>query len=99
MLSEDKSEGHSESHLFVWIPRDYWDILELNRKDLLIFFLNYHPKKTQIVVFNITNLFKKATSDLKEFELGTRFRDIIPETHPNDILEPSKIKKVVICAG
>jgi len=44
-------------------------------------------------------LFKKATSDLKEFELGTRFRDIIPETHPNDILEPSKIKKVVICAG
>lgn len=31
--------------------------------------------------------------------MGTRFRDVIPESFPSEVNEPSKIKKVVICAG
>lgn len=36
---------------------------------------------------------------MKEFDQGTRFRDIIPEQFANELNEPSQIKKVVLCAG
>lgn len=59
------------------------------------------PFRKPLVSFNSKRLLRyaRATSELKEFGLGTRFRDIIPEAHLEEVNEPAQIKKVVLCSG
>lgn len=42
---------------------------------------------------------KDAMSDIEEFGPGLRFRRVLDEAFPQNLVEPSKIRKVLLCSG
>lgn len=42
---------------------------------------------------------KLAVSDVSEFEAGTRFHRVYDETHPSELVEADKVRRVVLCTG
>lgn len=42
--------------------------------------------------------FKGATSNIEDFDEGTKFLPLITDSHPN-LVAPEKVRKVVLCSG
>lgn len=45
------------------------------------------------------NFLIKATSNIEEFNQGRRFQKVYPETYPDSLVEPEKIRRVILCSG
>jgi len=43
--------------------------------------------------------YKGAASDLDEFKLAYRFRRVLYEKYPEELVEPAKVRKVICCSG
>jgi len=43
--------------------------------------------------------YRGASSNFEEFGEGTRFRRVLEEQYPTELVQDSKIKKVILCSG
>jgi 2-oxoglutarate dehydrogenase E1 component len=58
------------------------------------------PYRKPMIVISPKKLlkFKDATSNIEDFEEGTRFKYLLHDCHPN-LVAPEQVKKVIFCSG
>mmetsp|Transcript_17393 Transcript_17393/g.15304 ORF Transcript_17393/g.15304 Transcript_17393/m.15304 type:complete len:886 (+) Transcript_17393:459-3116(+) len=91
----DRERPMRETNIQICVPTTASNIFHLLRRQLR------RKYRKPLIVMSPKKLLrhKGAVSTLSEFDEGFRFRRVLFEAHPEELVEPKKIKKLVLCSG
>lgn len=95
----DMSEGSS-----MQVQQSNWQIVNCTTPANYFHVLLRQQKRDfrkPLVVIAPKNMLRlrECSSDFEEFSEGTMFRRMLPETFPDELVSPDKVKRVIVCSG